>query len=589
MRTLVELVLSNAAIATLLALVAAVVGRYCRRPQVVYALWLLVLLKLVTPPLIRTPISILPSGAEAIPISSILSGGIEQQSMSPAVRERENPRIDFGSGIALSPGADDEHVAALQDDAAFTIRATAEATSAPISSDGRHIRDDRVAESKSEPPNLNPAQSEISPRSHNPIPWSALLICVWILGGIAWFAVVVYRLHRFRREITRTWPVDLGLQHIADELALRVGLRRAPVIRLVDAVVPPMLWAMCRPAEILLPRALVARLLPEQQAVLLAHELAHYHRRDHLMRWFEVVVIGIYWWHPVVWIARRELARAEEQCCDAWVLWALPGRECAYARVILETIDFLAADRRLTPMLANGLGPVHQLERRFAMILRDRPMRRLPAAAKLSILFLGLLVLPFSTMAQPAEEPAQPELPAVAAQPAADPQPFIEAQFAVEAQPAVEAVPPADPVEPKVTATLDPPSALDPVVTAVQAEPSLQRTTSDSVERRLQRLEKLVESIAAEMKNQRIPPSAAYKAAKEYGIAPTLRAAQNPLNPYATKATLSLSDLKKRRIDIEDQIEQLGLQLAEIDDQITKMQSTRSSKRYLDRDLDAKK
>jgi hypothetical protein len=48
------------------------------------------------------------------------------------------------------------------------------------------------------------------------------------------------------------------------------------------------------------------------------------------------------------------------------------------------------------------------------------------------------------------------------------------------------------------------------------------------------------------------------------------------------KATLSLSDLKKRRIDIEDQLEKLQEQLAEIDDQIAKAQSARPGKRYRD-------
>ena len=45
-----ELALTNAALATLLAGVVWVIGRRCRRPQWMYGLWLLVLLKLVTPP-----------------------------------------------------------------------------------------------------------------------------------------------------------------------------------------------------------------------------------------------------------------------------------------------------------------------------------------------------------------------------------------------------------------------------------------------------------------------------------------------------------------------------------------------------------
>ena len=65
--------------------------------------------------------------------------------------------------------------------------------------------------------------------------------------------------------------------------------------------------------------------------LLLLHELAHLKRRDHWVRWLELVVAGLYWWHPVVWWARRALREAEEQCCDAWVVWAMPDRSRTYA------------------------------------------------------------------------------------------------------------------------------------------------------------------------------------------------------------------------------------------------------------------
>src|SRR5262245_3323910 len=51
--------------ATALALCAAVVGRFCKRPALTHSLWLLVLLKLVTPPLL--PVSCLPSSWWAEP------------------------------------------------------------------------------------------------------------------------------------------------------------------------------------------------------------------------------------------------------------------------------------------------------------------------------------------------------------------------------------------------------------------------------------------------------------------------------------------------------------------------------------------
>ncbi len=51
MGALVEIVLSNAVVAALLALAAAALSALCRRPALAHRLWLLVLLKLVTPPL----------------------------------------------------------------------------------------------------------------------------------------------------------------------------------------------------------------------------------------------------------------------------------------------------------------------------------------------------------------------------------------------------------------------------------------------------------------------------------------------------------------------------------------------------------
>ncbi|HZY87178.1 MAG TPA: hypothetical protein VFE78_20245, partial [Gemmataceae bacterium] len=69
MRTLLEFGLTNALAAGLLALLALAAGRYGRRPALVHSLWLLVLLKLVTPPLVRLP---LPWPAAAAPAPAVL-------------------------------------------------------------------------------------------------------------------------------------------------------------------------------------------------------------------------------------------------------------------------------------------------------------------------------------------------------------------------------------------------------------------------------------------------------------------------------------------------------------------------------------
>jgi bla regulator protein blaR1 len=78
------------------------------------------------------------------------------------------------------------------------------------------------------------------------------------------------------------------------------------------------------------PRRLWDRLDPDQRQTLLLHELAHLRRRDHWVRCLELGVTILYRWHPSAWWARVTLREAEEQCCDAWVVWAMPGAVRTY-------------------------------------------------------------------------------------------------------------------------------------------------------------------------------------------------------------------------------------------------------------------
>src|SRR4051794_19358813 len=53
--------IGNAAVAAVLALAALAVGCACRSPAVRHAAWVLVLLKLLTPPLFDVPLTVLPA------------------------------------------------------------------------------------------------------------------------------------------------------------------------------------------------------------------------------------------------------------------------------------------------------------------------------------------------------------------------------------------------------------------------------------------------------------------------------------------------------------------------------------------------
>lgn len=102
-----------------------------------------------------------------------------------------------------------------------------------------------------------------------------------------------------------------------------------------------MVWTLGSRTTLLLPRMLLMRLGIREQATLLSHELAHMRRGDQYVRWFEAVVLGLYWWNPITWIACRALQDAAERCCDDWVLRMLPGSGHSYAKTLFEAADFL--------------------------------------------------------------------------------------------------------------------------------------------------------------------------------------------------------------------------------------------------------
>jgi bla regulator protein BlaR1 len=168
--------------------------------------------------------------------------------------------------------------------------------------------------------------------------WPQLLRIVWGIGTLIWFLLALERVHHFRRLLRFARPAPAALQERTRRLAHGLGLKRCPRVRLLPGRIAPMLWAIGGPPRLLVPVDLLDVLSDEQLDTLLLHELAHLRRRDHWVRVLEFVVMGMYWWHPVVWHARRELREAEEQCCDAWVVSTMPGTRRTYASAQGELI-----------------------------------------------------------------------------------------------------------------------------------------------------------------------------------------------------------------------------------------------------------
>jgi hypothetical protein len=171
-----------------------------------------------------------------------------------------------------------------------------------------------------------------------------------------------------------------------------------------------MLWMLGGRARLLVPYELWPDLAESQQTALIAHELAHLKRKDHWVRWLDLAVAGLYWWHPVVWWARRGLREAEEQCCDAWAVWATPRGSRTYAAALLAVLEFVSgaptAGVAAAAAVISGRRHVSCLKRRMRMIVQARTPKALSWAGRLGVLGLAALILPLApTWAQKPDSP----------------------------------------------------------------------------------------------------------------------------------------------------------------------------------------
>lgn len=366
--------LSNALVAGVLALVAASVQAFANRPALVHSLWLLVLVKLVTPPLWLVPIKVLPAATSGPAV--VVSLPAPEVSATPANSEPSSEGFDNRAS---------EYYFAPAEAAGETTNETAAPAPTCVNQPAAPIA---------------PPPTPFDDTSDRAVP---LLALAWLAGSLGCLALTAIRVGRFQWLLKKAAPAPAELSAEVNGLARRLGLRRAPGVFLVPGPVSPMLWSLLGAARLLLPDGLLDKLDAEQRQTLLAHELAHLRRRDHWLRWLELLATGLYWWNPVVWWARRELRQAEEECCDAWVVWALPHSAKSYATALVETLDFLADARLALPPAASGIGEGRVLKRRVTMIMQGTTSRKLSFAGLLAVLGLAALLPLVPTWAQ--EEP----------------------------------------------------------------------------------------------------------------------------------------------------------------------------------------
>jgi beta-lactamase regulating signal transducer with metallopeptidase domain len=347
---LLQFGLSNLVLSLLIAAAAWGVHRVGRWPSVAHLLWLVVLVKLVTPPVVALPGVTLPGWMGHAPT-------------------RPAPSAEPGTAPA-NTGALAEVSVLLPETAplAVTDRDPAPAADTPLPHNA-----------------VAPLGSASAGPTALPEVWPTVrrvLVGVWLAGSVLVLAVTLWRVVRFNRLLTRaSAAAPLEVQRLAQDVGRRLGLRRTPTVYTARARLSPMVWWVGGRVRVVLPADVADTMPASQLRWVLAHELAHVRRRDHAVRWIEWLACVGFWWNPAAWWARRNLRANEEACCDALVLGCLAGTHDTpkhYADAILRVVESLALPALRPPAIASEINSGGTLERRFEMILSSKTLTKSP-------------------------------------------------------------------------------------------------------------------------------------------------------------------------------------------------------------------
>ena len=224
------------------------------------------------------------------------------------------------------------------------------------------------------------------------IPLWTLCAFVWIAGSLCIGVVEVVRQVRLARRVRLAGPADLSITRRVDELASALGLTPVPVVALDDCT-SPAVWCV-GPPRLLWPANLDAG-SPAGIDGVIVHELAHIKRRDHIVGWLELIAGLVWWWNPLFWSVQRARREQAELACDAWVISALPDGRRAYAESLLALSSPGApAPPPIAAVIGVRASSRRALERRLVMIMNGRASLRLPSAGLLALALLAAATLP---------------------------------------------------------------------------------------------------------------------------------------------------------------------------------------------------
>ncbi|RKY24663.1 MAG: hypothetical protein DRP83_07315, partial [Planctomycetota bacterium] len=358
------------------------------RAVVRYALWMLVLLKLVLPVTLAAP-----TGIGYWIGGSFLNPMFEASAQLPAQAEMQStaqlPEASPATnhlGTTAQPGLGDLQNSSHDGD----IDSLA----------GGALPAEQIAAADAEFIGAMPVSKSAG------LGWAAAVFLAWLTVVAGMILLIVQRSMFVAGLVRQGGEAGGELAAMLEECKRRLGVnaKKRVKLKLSSNATSPAVCGLFQPV-ILIPQNLPARLSSRQLEAVLLHELAHIKRYDLWVNMAQALLQIFYFYNPLLWLANAIIRRLREQAVDEAVLVAMGKQASEYPETLLNVATLLLGRPALSLRLIGVVESQNALSLRIKHIL-SRP---LPKSAKLGTLGLLILLLTAAVllpMARATQKPA---------------------------------------------------------------------------------------------------------------------------------------------------------------------------------------
>ena len=249
-------------------------------------------------------------------------------------------------------------------------------------------------------PDSQPATVQSTVTEPAAISWSAVLMILWALGAVGMFSFTMGANIQFGRMLSR------------NRTEVNVPVSAVPVY-VSPAVKTPCLVGVFHPVIYLTPEVGDD---PDSWSHVIRHELTHLDHFDHVFSFLRCLALCIHWYNPLAWMAARVSKDDCELACDEGTIARLGEQErIPYGQTLIRLTCRSTKPSDLMIAATTMLGSKSAIKERISLIAK-RP-RTLAAALVLCVVAIAVMVGCTFTGALDTTEPEETAPPTESTEP----------------------------------------------------------------------------------------------------------------------------------------------------------------------------